>query len=103
MGYAATIGFILYWNPDQPFVIHRAHHVWFDEYNYCLSIEYKHTTSYLLLQQDPESLINNSDLLKLIQRELYLTPTTFYDTTILTYEIWLPPSEKKIGFNLLDF
>ena len=27
MGYAATTGFILYWKPDQPFIIHRAHHV----------------------------------------------------------------------------
>ena len=32
MGYAATTGVIIYWKPDQPFVIHRAHHVWFDEY-----------------------------------------------------------------------
>ena len=39
MGYAATTGVILYWKLDQPFIIHRAHHVWFDEYNYRLSIE----------------------------------------------------------------
>ena len=30
MEYAATTGVILYWKPDQPFIIHRAHHVWFD-------------------------------------------------------------------------
>ena len=30
MGYAATTGVILYWKPEQPFIIHRAHHVWFD-------------------------------------------------------------------------
>ena len=39
MGYAATTGVILYWKPDQPFIIHRSHHVWFDEYNSRLSIE----------------------------------------------------------------
>ena len=39
MGYAATTGFILYWNPDQLFVIHRYQNVWFDEYNSRLSIE----------------------------------------------------------------
>ena len=38
MGYAATIVVILYWKPDQPFIIHRAHHVWFDKYNSRLSI-----------------------------------------------------------------
>ena len=58
-GYAATTGFILYWNPDQNFVIHRAHHVWFDEYTYILHIEYKHTPVYLLLQQDPYSIIRD--------------------------------------------
>ena len=45
MGYAATTGVIIYWNPDQPFFIHRAHNVWFDEYNYRISIEDKHTPS----------------------------------------------------------
>ena len=43
MGYAYTTGVILYWKPDQLFIIHRAHHVWFDEYNSRLSIEDKHT------------------------------------------------------------
>ena len=38
MGYAATTGFIIYYNQYQPFVIHRTHHVWFDEYNYRSSI-----------------------------------------------------------------
>ena len=59
IGYAATTGFILYWKPDKPFIIYRAHHVWFDEYNYCISIEYKYTTGSLLLQQYPESIIHN--------------------------------------------
>ena len=49
MGYAATIGVIIYWKTNQPFVIHRDHHVWFDEYNSCLSIGYKNTLGYLLL------------------------------------------------------
>ena len=102
MVYADTTGVILYWNPDQPFLIHRAHNVWFDEYNYHLSIEYKHTTDYLLLQQYPESLIHNSDLLKWIPRELDITPTPFSDTTIITYEIELTHAGKKIGFNLLN-
>ena len=49
MEYVATKGVILYWKPDQPFIIHRAHHFWFDEYNYRLSIEDKHTPGSLLL------------------------------------------------------
>ena len=48
------------------------------------------------------SLIHNSDLLNLIPFELDFTSTTFSNPTILTYEIELPPSGKKIGFNLLD-
>ena len=102
MGYAATTGVIIQWNPDQPFVIHRYHHFWFDECNYRLSIENNHTTDYLLLQQDYESLIHNSDLLNLIPCELDLTYTPLSDTKILKYEIKLTPSGKKIGFNLLN-
>ena len=34
--------------------------------------------------------------------ELDLTSTPFCDTKIITYEIELPPSGNKIGFNLLD-
>ena len=85
MGYEATTGVILYWNPYQPFFIHRYHHVCFYEYNYRLSIKYKHTPGYLLLQQDPEILIHNSDLLNLIPCKLDLTYTPFHDTTIITY------------------
>ena len=59
IGYAATTGVIIYWKPDQPFVIHRSHHVWFDEYNSHLSIEDKHTQGCLLLRKDPESHVNN--------------------------------------------
>ena len=38
----------------------------------------------------------------MIPCELDLTFTTFSDTTIITYEIELPPSVNKVGFNLLD-
>ena len=30
MGYADTTGVIIYWKPDQTFVIYRFRHVWFD-------------------------------------------------------------------------
>ena len=38
----------------------------------------------------------------MIPCELDLTSTTFHYTTTLTYEIDLPPSGIKVGFNLLD-
>ena len=56
---AATTGVILYWKLDQPFIIHRAHHVWSDEYNSRLSIETKHTPGSLLLRQYTESHIHD--------------------------------------------
>ena len=59
IGYAATTGVILYWKIYQPFVICRSHNVWFDEYNYCLSIKDHHTPGYLLIQQDPEIHVHN--------------------------------------------
>ena len=90
IGYADTKGFIIYWKQYQPFVIHRAHCVCFDEYNSSLSIEDKHTPGHLLLQKYPESLIHNSDHLKLIPCELNLTSIPFNDTTIITYESGLP-------------
>ena len=92
---------IISWKTYQTIVIHRAHHIWFDEYNNRISMEDKHTTGYLLLQQDPESHVHNADLLRFIPCELDLTSTTFFDTNILAYEIELPPSGKKLGFNLL--
>ena len=85
MGYAASIGVIVYWKPDQPFVIHIDNHVWYDKYYSHLSIEDKHTPGYLLLQQDNESLVHNSDLLNLIPFELDITSTPFSDKTIITY------------------
>ena len=102
MVYAATTGVILYCKPYQHFVFHRYHHVWFYEYNFLLSIEYNHTPGSLLLWQYPESHIHYSDILNLIPCELDLTSTPFRYTKIITYEIVLPPSVKKFGFNLLD-
>ena len=75
MGYAATTGVIIYLKPDQPFVIHRSHHVWFDEYNARLSIEDKHTPGSLLCRKYPEGHIQNSDLLNLIPFAFDLTST----------------------------
>ena len=55
MGYAANTGIILYWKPDQTFVIHRDHNVWFDENNSRLSILVNHNSGSLLIKQYPES------------------------------------------------
>ena len=87
--------------PDQPFVVTRSHNVWFGEYNSRLSIEDNHTPGYLILCQYPEGRIHESDLLNLIPCELDLTSTPFSDTTIMTYEIELPPSGNKVYFILL--
>ena len=87
MGYAATTGVIIYWKPYQSFFIHKSHHVWFDECNSCLYIEYKHTPGSLLLRQDSESLSHKPDLLNLILCELDLTSTPFSDEIIITYDI----------------
>ena len=56
MGYATTTGIILYWKPDKPFVIRRAHNVWFDKYNSCITIGDKHTQGSLLVQKYTESI-----------------------------------------------
>ena len=37
----------------------------------------------------------------MIPCELDLTSTPFFNKQVLTYEIELPPAEKKISFNLL--
>ena len=102
MVYSDATGVILYWKPYQHFVFHRDHHVWFDEYNFRLSIEDNNTPGSLLLQKYPESHIHNSDLLNLIPCELDLVSIPFCDTKILIYKIELHPSGKIVGFNLLD-
>ena len=102
MGCTDTIGVIIYWNPYQPFVTHRAHHVEFYEYNFRLFIEDNHTKGCLLLQQDTEIHVHNSYLLKFVPCELYITTCPVCDTTTIKYEIELTPYEKKVGFNLLD-
>ena len=56
----------------------------------------------IILQQDPESLIHNLDLINLVPCELGLTSTPFCDANIITYGLELPPAGNKIGFNLLD-
>ena len=98
----ATIGVILYWQPNQPFFIHIAHHVWFDEYSSCISIEYNHSLGSLQLQQYPEINFHNQDLLNLIPCELDIKSTVFLDTKIITYENQLPLSGRKVGFDLLN-
>ena len=84
MGYSATTGDILYWKPDQHFVIQGSYRILFNGY----------TPGFLLLQQYPESRVHNSDLLNLIPCELHLIFTPFCDKTILTHEIYLPPHGK---------
>ena len=59
-------------------------------------MEEKHTPSYLLLQKYPESHLHNSDMLNLIQCELDLASTPFFDTTTIAYKLELPPTENKI-------
>ena len=49
--------------------------------------EYKHTPVSLLHKQDPKIIIHNSDLVNLIPCELDLAYTTFFDATIVTYEL----------------
>ena len=96
MGYADTTRVILYWKPYQPFFIHRYHHVWFDAYNYFLSIEEKHTPGYLLLWKYPEGYIRNSGFLNLIPCERELTYTPISDTTIITYKLSYLSIEIKL-------
>ena len=91
MGYVATTGVILYCKTYQSFIIQIAHHVWFDEDNSRLYIEYKHTPGSLPLQQYPEVHIYDSDLLNLIPCELDLTSTPCSDEIIITYDIELNP------------
>ena len=59
MGYADITGVIIYWNPYQNFIIHISHNVWFDEYNYPLSIQDNNTPGSLLLKKYSEILIHN--------------------------------------------
>ena len=71
-------------------------------YNSHLYIEWNHTPGYLLLRKYPKGHFHDSDLLNLIPCKIDPTSTTFSDETIITYDIELPPSGKKIGFKLLD-
>ena len=102
MVYAATAGVIIYWNPHHSFSIQRAHCAWLDEYNYRITIEYKHTTGSSLLQQYPKILLHNLYLLRLIPCELDITSNPFCNIKIITYKIDLPPTGRKIDLNLLN-
>ena len=61
---------------DQPFIIHRAHHIWFDENNSRLSIEDKHTLGSLLLRLDTDGHIHDSDFLNVIPCKIDPTSTS---------------------------
>ena len=100
MGYAATTGVILYWKPEQHFVIHKGHHVWFDEYKSILSIKDNHTPGSLLLWQYPEINIHNSDLLNLIPCELDIASTPFCDKKFSHMKLsYLPLERNLVLFN----
>ena len=102
MEYANNTVVILYWNPDQPFAIHRDYCDRLYEYNSHIFVEYKNTPGSLLLQKYPEILLHRLYLLNLIPFELNHTFTQFFDTKIIAYEIDLPTSGNKIRLNLLD-
>ena len=98
MVYAYTKEVIIHWNPYQPLHTPRVYHDCFYEYNYSLSTEDKHTHGYLLLQKYPESILLIYYMHNYIPCELDVKYTPFCDTKILTYEVELLPSGKKIGF-----
>ena len=83
--------FILETRPD--FFIHIAHHVWFDEYNHHLYIYDRHTSGSLLIQQHPESLIHNLELINLILCKLDLNPL---------HSLIQQFSHMKLSYPLLD-
>ena len=76
--------------------------MWLDEYNSRLTTEEKHTPGLIILQDDTEGFLQqNPGKLNLIPCEFDLSSTPFfYIETMITYEIELLPSGKKIGLNL---
>ena len=84
MGYANDIGVIIYWKLDQPFFTHRSHTVWFDEYNFRLSIEDNYTPGSLILQRGTESIVHHLDLINFITFEIYLASTPFSNRKTIT-------------------
>ena len=103
MIYSDTTVVIIYQKPEQIFFIHRYNHIWFDEYNSPISIEDNHTPGSLILQQDPERRVHNSDLLNLIPFKVDIISTPFSDENILIYEIEIILSRKKVVFNILYY
>ena len=95
MAYVATKGFIIYWKPYHTFSINREHHVWFDEYNYGLYIEDRHTPGSLRISQSPEIILHIQDMINFISCELDITSTPFFHIKSLTYKIELTTSEKN--------
>ena len=102
MGYASNKVFLIYKKTDHTCNGHRFHYAWFYEYIYFIYTEDNNTLIYLLIQQYPESIINNLDMINLVPCELDLTPIPFWDSSMITYVIELPPDGKQTGFNLLD-
>ena len=99
MGYAAKNGVIIYWKPDHIYYLHRAHHVFFDEYNSRFSKKDKHTPDSLILQQYKAIFFQIPDQLNFIPREVDIYSTQFGDATMIQYKIELPPAGNKIGFD----
>ena len=61
--YSYTTVVILYCKRDHSFSIRGSHYSWFDEYNYHISMEDKHTPGSLPFQQYPDILLHNSYLI----------------------------------------
>ena len=72
MDYAGTTWFVLYWKPDQPFIINKAHHVFF--MNIILASPYKTSTL-----QFPYSFGNILKVIIMIQT----SSTWFHENLIL--------------------
>ena len=65
--------------------------------------EDKHIPGFLLTKQDPEIfLLQNNDQMNLVPCELDLSSISLGNAKIITYELWFPPTGKKIGFNFMD-
>ena len=101
MGYASNKVFLIYKKTDHTCNGHRFHYAWFYEYIYFISTEDNNTLIYLLIQQYPESIINNLDMINLVPCELDLTPIPFWDSSMITYVIELPPDGKQNGFQFI--
>ena len=99
----STTGVIFYWILNRLCYIHRAHHAWFDEYNSHVSYEENHTPGSLHLQHNSGIIFQHHYIqIDLITYELKLSDTPFTKSTIVNYELEIPPQGKKFGINLMD-